>query len=148
MPDNGSWVRNLTSRLKFAVADNISLTLGGSYGVSSFEFSGLGWLYANNEGYVYNKNETGDFILQTNADGTPKTNGMAERLFKQNVLDNFVINYFALIIIHLALQFYEIRISKSTNNDTRKKNSTEGPVSFSGWDIQMPTDNYRYQITS
>ncbi len=144
MPDNGSWVRNITGRLKLDVADNLALTLGGSYGVSSFEFSSTAWLYANNEGYVYNQNEAGDFILQTNDDGTPKTNGMAERLFKQNVLDNFVINYFALINHTLSPEsFYEIRISNSTNNDySGRRTSTEGPGFFSGWDIQMPTDNY------
>lgn len=145
MPNNGSWVRNLTGRMKLAVADNLSLLLGGSYGVSSFEFSSRAWLYANNEGYVYNKNEAGDFILQTNDDGTPKTNGMAERLFKQNVWDNFVINYFALITHTLSPEsFYEIRISNSTNNDYQgRRKNTDGPGFFSGWDIQMPTDQYK-----
>lgn len=143
-PDDGSWVRNLTGRLKFAIAEGVSLTLGGSYGVSSFEFSGWGWLYADREGYVYNKDANGDFILQTNADGSPATNGMSERLFKQNVLDNFVINYFALLTHTLSnTSFYEIRISQSTNNDySSRRTSTDGPGFFSGWDMNMPTDDY------
>ncbi|MBX3043651.1 MAG: TonB-dependent receptor [Candidatus Kapabacteria bacterium] len=143
-PDNGSWVRNLTGRLKFAIADGVSLTLGGSYGVSSFEFSGWAWLYANREGYVYDKNENGNYLLRTNEDGSPVTNGMEERLFKQNVLDNFVINYFALLTHTLSpTSFYEVRISQSTNNDySSRRTSTDGPGFFSGWDMQTPSDNY------
>ena len=144
-PDNGSWVRNITGRLKFAVAEGLSLTLGGSYGVSSFEFSSWGWLYAEREGYVYNQQENGDFIQQFNTDGSPATNGMKERLFKQNVLDNFVINYFALITHALSEKsFYEVRISQSTNNDySSRRTSTAGPGFFSGWDMLMPTDDYK-----
>ncbi len=144
-PDNGSWVRNITARLKFALTEGLSLTLGGSYGLSSFEFSSWGWLYANREGWVYEKNTNGDFILQTNPDGTPKTNGIPERVFKQNVLDNFVINYFALITHQLSsTSFYEIRISNSTNNDfSGRRIGWEDPGFFSGFNINMPTDDYK-----
>jgi outer membrane receptor protein involved in Fe transport len=142
-PDNRSWVRNITGRLKFAITDGLTLTMGGSYGVSSFEFSSWSWLYANREGYVYNKAENGDYILQTNTDGSPKTNGIPERIFKQNVLDNFVINYFALITHQLsATSFYEVRISNSTNNDfSGRRVGFEDPGFFSGFNINMPKDD-------
>ncbi|MFA7625608.1 MAG: TonB-dependent receptor, partial [Candidatus Kapaibacterium sp.] len=143
-PDNGSWVRNLTGRLKFLVTNEVQLTLGAMYGVSSFEFSSWSWLYANREGYVYDKNENGDFNLRRDLDGNPVTNGMKERLFKQNVLDNFVIQYFALITHTLSpSSFYEVRISHNTNNDySSRRNGTDGPSFFSGWDMQKPNDDY------
>ncbi len=144
-PENGSWVRNITGRLKFALAEGLSLTLGGSFGLSSFEFANWSWLYATREGYLYNQDPvTKEFSLQTDGNGNPLTNGMSERLFKQNVLDNYVINYFALITHSLSpTSFYEVRISQSTNNDySARRTSTAGPSFFGGWDMEMPADEY------
>lgn len=143
-PDNQSWVRSITPRFKFAISDQIQLTLGAHYGISSFESSSWGWLYANNEGYVYNKLLDGTFELQTNPDGSPITNGIPERIQKQNVIDQLVSNFFALINHTLTpSSFYEIRIGYSENNDySARRVGYEDPGFFSKFDIWEPTDNY------
>ncbi|HRP02573.1 MAG TPA: TonB-dependent receptor [Candidatus Kapabacteria bacterium] len=144
MPDNRSWVRSITPRLKFALSDQIQLTLGGTYGISSFEFSEWGRLYSNDEGYVYDKMADGTFQLRTNPDGTPVTNGIPERIEKQNVMDQVVSNFFALINHTLTpSSFYEIRIGYSENNDySARRIGNSDPGFFSKFDVWEPQDNY------
>lgn len=143
-PDNGTWLRNITGRLKFNLMEGLALTLGGMFGLTSFESSSSAWLYANNEGWVYDQQANGQFILKTNDDGTPVTNGMPERMYKQNVIDNFVYNYYGLMTHTLSpTSFYEIRIMHSANNDYQSRRvGTDGPGFFSGWEMEMPTDDY------
>ncbi len=144
MPDNSSWVRSITPRLKFAVSDQIQLTLGAHYGVSSFEMSSWGWLYANDQGYMYDKLADGTFQQKLNSDGTPMLNGIPERIEKQNVIDQVVSNFFALINHTLtSSSFYELRIGYSQNNDYSARRTTDqDPGFFSKFSVTEPADNY------
>ncbi len=144
LPNDQSWVRSITPRFKFGISDNIQLTIGAHYGISSFELSGWGWLYGNDEGWVYDKLADGSFQLKTNPDGSPVTNGIPERIQKQNVIDQAVNNFFVLINHSLdQSSFYEIRIGYSENNDySGRRVGSSDPGFFSKFDIYSPTDDY------
>jgi outer membrane receptor protein involved in Fe transport len=143
-PDNQSFVRSITPRLKFAISDQIQLTFGAHYGISSFEISNWAWLYANDEGWVYDKMADGSFKLRTNPDGSPVTNGIPERIQKQNVIDQLVSNFFVLINHTLSSNsFYEIRIGYSENNDySARRLGYKDPGFFTRNEILEPQDQY------
>jgi outer membrane receptor protein involved in Fe transport len=146
MPDDRTWSRNITPKFTFGLSKAISLTVGASYGVASFEGSGWGWLYNNTEGWVYDKMADGSFKQVFNDDGTPKTNGIPERIEKQDVTDQYVTNFNALIKHTFESSFYEIRIGYSQNNDaTARRVGWKDPSFFTGFEMKEPTDNYRIE---
>ena len=81
-PNNRTWSRNITGRLRFQVDGNTSLLVGGMYGVVNAERNGWGWLYANDEG------------IPTSMNGNPIDgavgNGVPERNVKQIVVQPFL----------------------------------------------------------
>ena len=144
MPDDGTWSRNITPKFKFQFNDKMYLTVGASYGVSSFESSSWGWLYSNTQGLVYDKMADGSFKQRLNSDGTPVTNGIPERIEKQNVTDQYVTNFNALLSQTFNSSFYEIRIGYSQNNEeTARRVGWSDPSFFGGFAKQQPADNYK-----
>ncbi len=138
MPHNGTWVRNITGRMRFGISSDISLILGGSYGVTSYETSALGWLYANDEGIFYDTSATGEI--------TTRYNGIPERMAKQNVGNQFVTNIMARINHTLSSSsFYEFTVSFNTNSDEIARRTSYGaPNFFTGFDLLIPQDNWRF----
>lgn len=136
MPNNHTWVRNFTGRLKFAINSDIALNVGGQYGVTSWENSDIGWLYANDPGV----------FLKTTADGrdTMVSNGVPERVAKQNVGNQFVTNYFVRINHTLsATSFYELTVSNTSNSDEgARRKSFDDPNFWSGFDLLLPQDDW------
>lgn len=144
MPDNHSWVRSITPKLQFALTPEILLTVGAHFGISSFEFSGWSWLYSNDEGWIYDKQADGSFNLRTDENGNPVTNGIPERIAKQNVLDQVVTNVYAYVNHQInSNSFYELRISYTENNDySAPRIGFENPGLFSTFNIWQPRDEY------
>lgn len=138
-PNNRTWGRNITARLKFQVTDAAYLLVGGMYGIDNFERSGWGWLYASTEGVK--TDAFGNPILDAN--GNPQSNGFVERSAKQAVIQEFSNNAFAQINHTLgANTVYELRASfnqKKTEIGKRKTAAT--PDIFTGWDLYYPEDN-------
>lgn len=146
-PDNQSWVRDIRGNVRFTLPNDMTIQVSGNYGISSFEFSGWGWMYANQEGHVYDKTADGSFILKTNEDGSPVTNGIPERIVRQNVLDQFV-NGFNILINHTltSKSFYELRIGNASNNDVSSRRvGWEDPGFFTGFEVWEPTDDYKVE---
>jgi outer membrane receptor protein involved in Fe transport len=131
----GTWVKNITFRMRFAITDNIGLILGTQYGVTSAEFGSWGWLYATNPGIL-----------------NGQSNGVPENLAKLPVGNQIVNNFIARINHTLSSSsFYEFTLSKNTNNDvsgrrdidqTSHQINTSGPDFFSGFKILEPHDQY------
>lgn len=135
IPNQGTWVKNITGRIRFAASDNIGIILGSNYGVTSAEFGNWGWLYVRNEGII---------------DG--KSNGVPENIAKLPVGNQVVYNFMARINHTLTpTSFYEFTISRNTNNDesgrryvdpTTRQFDTKGPDFFTGFNILEPRDEY------
>lgn len=145
-PDNQSWVRDIRGNIRFTLANDITLQISGNYGVSSFEFSSWGWMYVNDEGHVYDKTAEGTFVLRTK-DGSPVTNGVPERIARQNVLDQYV-NGFNILINHTIspTSFYELRIGNASNNDASSRRvGWKDPGFLSGFEMWQPTDDYKIE---
>lgn len=128
MPNNQSWVKNFTGRLKFSVSNAIDFIVGGNYGVTSLEGSGWSWLYANTLG---SKDSPGETI--------------PERIAKQNVQNQFINNMMVRINHRLSQNsYYEFTISKTENSDEiSKRIGYEDPDFLSGFDMYYPEDNYK-----
>lgn len=143
MPDNRTWSRNLTGRLKFGISDKIFLLVGGMYGMGSFERSSWGWLYANGQGQKVDDN--GNVILDGN--GQPQYNGIPERAAKQLAIQEYSNNAFAQINHTLSqTAFYEFRVSinnKTTEISKRKDGSAPGILT--GFDLYQPEDNLKIE---
>ncbi|NQW30155.1 MAG: TonB-dependent receptor [Ignavibacteria bacterium] len=139
-PNNRTWSRNLTGRLKFQLNNDVSLLVGGTFGVGSFERSSWGWLYARDEGMKVDT--LGHPILDGN--GQIQTNGIWEGAAKQAVIQEFTSNAFAQINHTLgANTVYDLRISfndKVTEIGKRKTFGTPNP--FTGFEIYYPEDNW------
>ncbi|MBC8124975.1 MAG: TonB-dependent receptor [Candidatus Kapabacteria bacterium] len=152
-PNNRTWSRNITSRLRFQLDDDIALLVGGMYGILNGERNSWGWLYANDQG-----------ILTDNT-GNPlpgaQFNGIPERNAKQVVVQEFSTNAFAQINHTLgANTVYEIRGSyngKTTETGKRRTYDTvDGkvvpakltPNVFNGFDLYYPVDNLAFNDSS
>lgn len=145
MPDERTWIRKLAMRMKLVLTGEIYLSVGGDFGLSSFESSSWGWLYSNDQGLVFNQLPDGTFQQQFNTDGTPMLNGIPERIQKQNVTDQYT--YSAFIRINHTLSessFYELTISNTSNNDeTARRVGWNDPSFFGGFEKYTPVDNYK-----
>jgi outer membrane receptor protein involved in Fe transport len=131
----GTWMKNITARLRFAISDNIGLILGTNYGITSAEFGSWGWLYATDPGVI-----------------NGQSNGIPTNLAELPV-GNQVVNNFMARINHTltSSSFYEFTISRTTNNNiTGRRNidpntklvNTNNPSFFTGFDILEPHDQY------
>lgn len=144
-PNNRTWSRNITARMKFQLDGNASLLVGGMLGVDNRERNGWGWLYANDEG------------IPTMMNGNPVANavgnGVPERNVKQIVVQEFTTNGFAQWNQSIGDNLvYEIRgsyNSKTSENGKRKTNSASlAPSIFGGFDIYLPEDNLAFNDSS
>lgn len=144
-PNNRTWGRNITARLKFQITDAAYLLVGGMFGIDNFERSGWGWLYATNEGV--NTDAFGNPILGT--DGKPQSNGFIERSAKQAIIQEFSNNAFAQINHTLgANTVYELRASyNQKKTEIGKRKTADAPGIFTGWDLYYPEDNLRVDDT-
>ena len=121
LPNNQTWVKNLTGRLKFSVTSDIDFILGTSFGMTNFERMGWGWLYADEPGQI--------------AD-LPSYN-QPEYATKQAV-GNQLVAYYMMRVTHRLSQnsFYEITLSNTSNDDEySKRKSYNDPGFFSGFEI-------------
>lgn len=146
LPNNRTWSRNITARLKFAVTDDVTLLLGGLYGLVNGERSSQTWLYASQEGYIVDAN--GIPILDNN--GKYQYNGFSERSAKQIVVQEFSSNAFAQFNHQLGENtFYELRASFNAKvTETGKRISSAPPALFTGWDLYYPVDRIRFEGSS
>lgn len=139
MPNNGTWVRNLTGRLKFALPNDINLIVGGMYGVTSWENSSLGWLYANDPARFYDTAGNGDI--------TERLVNIPERVAKQ-IVGNQLVSQIMMRINHAlsAETFYELTFSYNSNSDeAARRVGDEGPGFFTGFELLEPQDKFIFQ---
>ncbi len=140
LPNNRTWSRNITGRLRFQLDNDIALLVGGMYGVVNGERSGWGWLYAN------------DLAVQTDMTGNPVAGGTVfsepERNAKQIVVQEFSTNFFGQLNHTLGQNaVYEVRASyngKTTETGKRRTGTDFAPSIFSGFDIYYPEDNMSF----
>ena len=138
LPNNRTWSRNLTARMKFQFDGNTYLLVGGMLGLGSYERSSWTWLYANGQG------------IATDANGNPQAgaqfNGITERDAKQAVIQEFTNNAFAQLNQSIGDNFvYEVRGSfNSKTSEIGKRKALNGgslaPGIFTGFDIYLPED--------
>ncbi|TAL68983.1 MAG: hypothetical protein EPN82_08715 [Bacteroidetes bacterium] len=152
LPNNRSWVKNISLNTRFGISNDIYLILGGMWGLSNLEAGNTTllrqWMFANTQGVI---------------DGTP--NGVPERVAKQVVFNTLVMNMMARINHQLTSKsFYEFTVSNNTNNDEMSKrnlypnytiedyldgkkltpdeikNPVVDPGFFTGFDLWYPVD--------
>lgn len=133
MPDQGLWIQNLNANIKSKITDGISMEVGLTRGVSSWENSTWGWLYLNDYG--------------VKSDGT--LNSVEERRAKQPVSNQTLDQYYARIN-HLLSEnsFYELTLSWNKNRfETSKRyldatmSDFESPGLLSSFEVWEPRDN-------
>jgi outer membrane receptor protein involved in Fe transport len=149
LPNNRTWARNITPRMRFQFDDNSALLVGGSYGMLAGELSSIGWLYAKDQGYK--TDFFGNQVLDAN--GQPIGNGVYERMAKQPIVQEFTTNGFAQLNQTLgANTFFDIRASYNAKvTEVGKRKSFEAPGLFTGIELYQPVDNMsvddiRYQL--
>ena len=141
MPNNRTWGRNITGRLKFQVTNDVALLVGGMFGILNGERSSQTWLYATNPGIMVD--DYGNPILDGN--GNVQSNGMIERTAKQIVVQEFSSNAFAQInqVIGTSVA-YELRASFNQKiTETGRRVTGDAPSPFTGWDLWYPTDQWQ-----
>ncbi len=145
LPNNGSWTRNLYGKLNIKLNKSLDLELVANYGVASFESSSWSWIYSDTEGWVYDKDEAGNFVLKTTADGKPVTNGIPDRIARQNVLDQFVNSYRAKMKYTLSpTSILELNIMNASDvEENARRVGMEDPSFFGGFEKWEPIDAYR-----
>ncbi len=139
LPNDGFWRKNLQARLRFGITNDISLVLGGQYGISSSENASTGWMYSNEIG-VPSLDENGNI----SPFGTPTSNGIEQRIAKNSVTNKFVTNIMARLNHTLSdRSFYEITVSNTSNNDeTGRRVGADAPNFLTGFKIMEATDNW------
>lgn len=142
LPNNHTWVRNITGRMKFYLNQNINLVVGGMVGVTSWENMSRAWLYSTDEGVFFETQPDGS-VMET-------YNGMPERAYYQPVGNQKVYQYFAKINHTLsANSFYELKISWISNGDeATKRLNMNDPDFFSGFEMREPTDSVAFETGS
>jgi outer membrane receptor protein involved in Fe transport len=142
-PNNRTWSRNLTGRIKLGISDDMFLLLGGMYGMVNGERNSWGWLYANTPGITVDAD--GNPILDGN--GNVQSNGIPERNAKQIVVEEYSSNAFAQFNHTLDNNtFYEVRYSWNDKlTQTARRKTFDAPGILSGFDVYMPEDNYKIE---
>ena len=139
LPQDRTWMRSMSARLKFALTKDISLLLGGMFGLTDYERPSIGWMYARDEGIV---------------DGV--SNGVQEYFAKRAVIDQYVANALARITHTLSqTTYYELTFSSTWNvNEVSrrylayepgvgwKRGNFDRPDFFRGFDLWYPQDDY------
>ncbi len=121
-----SWVKNITGKFRFEPIKDLSLIVGGSYGISCFEINSLPWYYSTDPGII-----------------NGKSNGIPENVAKQNAINQIVSQLYAKINHNLnSNSFYEFSISNTSNNDENARRKSFGdPNFFTGFELLDPVDN-------
>jgi hypothetical protein len=142
MPDQQNWQKNIEARLRFVVAKGVELNFGGSLGSINGEGSSWSWLYADDEGWIWDWDKRD---WQRDENGDPITNGIPERIAKQVVGNNFTDKAFVRINHTLSpTSYYEFTVSNSSiKEEYSKRKGWEDPGYFSGFDLWYPQDNYK-----
>lgn len=139
LPQDRTWMRSMSARLKFALTKDFSFLLGGMFGLTDYERPSLEWMYARDEGVV---------------NGIP--NGVQEYYAKRAVIDQFVGNVLARITHTLTQStYYELTFSSTWNvNEVSRrylayepgrgwvKGNFDRPDFFKGFDLWYPQDDY------
>lgn len=157
--NNNSSVRNITGRMVFGLTDDMKLTVGGTWGLTSLAFNGWSWLYATSPSMTYKYTPTG---IDTTIYST-----IPESYVKLGGLNNYIYSYF----LRLDQTFdnnNSIQATVSYNNNISEEGridngligsgsilkngviQTPGNVTtsmpnasyFSGYKIYTPEDNY------
>lgn len=119
MPNNRTWARNIIGRVRLEVAPDVSLLIGGMFGMVNDERSTWTWLYANDE-----------------------VNGVAERIAKQLVVQDVASNAFIQLQHMLnSVTSYNLRVSfNRTSTEAGKRKSFGAPNMINGFELYMPED--------
>ncbi len=130
-----TWVKNITGRIRFSF-NNISLNIGGQYGISQRERGSWGWLYANDYGVTNMRTVDGRSFGDTNF--------VRESIAKPAVVNSNVSNMFVSINHTLSDNtYYEFKISTNINNsDASKRSSFNDPSLLGGFEVYTPADNF------
>ncbi len=155
LPNDRSWVKNITFNSRFGVTNDIYIILGGMWGMTNLEYASSQWLYDNTQGVI-----------------NGISNGVTENVAKQTVSNTLVMNIMARINHQLTSKsFYELTISNNTNGDeyskrnlypdysvtdflngnfpseAQIKNPKLDPSFFSGFSLWYPSDVAGYTNT-
>lgn len=139
LDNNSNWVKNITARVKYDFEGDLSLTVGGSYGLSSAENGDWYWLYADTPGVLpskeYNTSIAKDWV------------GVSESVAKQNVNNIQVVNILARITKTFENNsILNFSVSYNINNEYNgRRLNPNDPDFFSGFDIMFPQDIYDVQ---
>lgn len=138
-PNNQTWGRNITGRLKFQVTNDIALLVGGQFGILNGERASQAWLYATGTNLLVDN--SGLPILDAN--GNVQSGGFIERSAKQIVVQDFSSNAFAQVNHVFGTTSYEVRASYTakTSEIARRKNGND-PHIFNGWEVIYPQDEW------
>lgn len=142
LPNNRTWGRNLTGRMRFQFNQDMYLNVGGMFGMTAGELSSWGQLYADEQGMVVDN--FGNPILDGN--GNVQYNGVPSRNAQQVVVQEFSSNAFAQLnhTIDNATT-YDVRFSyNAKTTEIGKRKNTNQPGIFSGWDVFTPEDNLAF----
>lgn len=144
LPNQETWVRNVTGRMKFNFSD-LSVTLGGQLGLTSRERNSWGWLYANGFGV---KNQKVD--AKTGRLTAGDTIFVPEYAAKLAAVNNIVNNVFVRINQTLSdNSFFEFTLSSnSNNNEVAKRASFDDPGIFGTIEVYKPQDLYQPRSSS
>lgn len=139
LPNNQSWIKNFTGRMKFGIDDNVSLMLGGSHGIANYGYMDWEWLYARNTGLTYNTTGeiTGNNAIPEYEAKVPASNHLMTNLFAR-------LNYS--ISQNSVLEF---TISNSNFKDEKgRRTDDEDPMYFGGYSFKSPSDSYKISNSS
>lgn len=139
LPNDQFWRKNLQARLRFGITNDISLVLGGQYGISNSENASTAWMYSNEVGTPYL-----DADGNVSPYGTPTENGILQRIAKNSVTNKFVTNIMARLNHTLSdRSFYEITVSNTSNNDeTGRRVGANSPNFLTGFEIMEAVDQW------
>ncbi len=137
LPNDNTWVKNITGRVKFALSDNINFILGGTFGMTNLENMNYAALYTDDEGILdYRINDKGEMEVL-------KTNGIPEYIAKMPVVNQNTSNIMVRMNHTLSdKSYYEITLSRNTNDDElARRVSSSDPDFFSGFEMMYPVDD-------
>jgi hypothetical protein len=137
MDNTSNWVKNITARVKYDITNDLSLTLGGSYGLTSSENNSWSWLYATDPGVLSTTSYEGSIASAWT--------GVSENIAKQNVNNIQVVNLLAKIRKTFnESSILNFSISYNINNEySGRRANAKDPDFFSGFDLLYPADNYQ-----
>lgn len=137
---NRSWVRRLDARFRYDITDALTVLVGGSYGISSWENNSWGWSYATSLGQGSTENYTGSI-----ADAFK---GVSENYAKQIAYNTKVMNLLARVkqTFPELNSYYTLTFTYNKNDDeAARRTSMDDPNFLTGFDLLEPQDVYRVE---